>query len=316
MAILTQIPEIDVSVHVNGQPAKEYPSPCRDDDHTLPIPDHPSHECYIESKSGQTYTIEVTIAPGLKLPGKRNLGIRLSVDGKSILGRVDSHWDSSRPYNHSLIGPRMLSPKSKVHRRQKLTFSPVTTVEETAEAIIKRDTQISADLGTIVVSVNTCTLNGESLVPNTQNYKQEEGFTLAEKSMKGRELSHGTRFTEGPIIQPPTEFIVSHEQVFAQYTFRYRSRSALQNEMILPQTPPPQQSILDQIQAMTKDELRSLDEKLFRVKREKEINQETNSTPRLKRTIDLTDDDAIEVSGHRRIKAVKLEDGCEVVDLT
>lgn len=315
MAILTRIPGIDVSVHVNGQPAKEYHSPCRDDDHTLPIPDPPSHECYIESKSGQTYTVEVTIAPGLKLPGERIPCIHLYVDGKYIEGAVSIHWDSSRSCHFSLIGPVMLSP-NKVHRTQKLTFSPVTTVEETVKAIIKRDARISADLGTIVVVVHTCTLSGESPVHTTRNYKQEEKFTLAEKSMKGRELSHGTRFTEGPVIQPPPRFIVSHEQVFAQYTFRYRSRSALQNEMILPQTPPPQHSsLLDQLQAM-KEELRSLDKKLFQLKREKEIKPETNDTPRLKRTIDLTDDDCIQVSGHRRIKAVKLEDGCEVIDLT
>ncbi|GAB0141548.1 hypothetical protein EsHS_00002137 [Epichloe bromicola] len=307
MAVLTQIPEIDVSVHVNGQPAKEYPSPCQDDDHTVTIPDPPSHECYIESKSGQTYTVEVTISPELKLPGKRDLCIYLFVDGKFITGRVREHRDSFHSRHISLIGPTMLSPRSKLHRTQKLTFSPVTTVEETSQAKIKRDARISADLGTIVVDVKTCTVIGKAPV-SAQNYEQEEKFTLAEKSMKGRELSHGTRFTEGPVTQPLTGLIVSHKQVFAQYTFRYRSRSALQKEMILPQTPPPQQSILDQLQAMTEDELRSLDEKLLRVKREKKIKPETNDAPRLKRTIDLTDDDLIEVSGHGRMKAVKLGD--------
>lgn len=220
MAILTRIPGIDVSVHVNGQPAKEYHSPCRDDDHTLPIPDPPSHECYIESKSGQTYTVEVTIAPGLKLPGERIPCIHLYVDGKYIEGAVSIHWDSSRSCHFSLIGPVMLSP-NKVHRTQKLTFSPVTTgkcilcrvrsrldlhsiddiiVEETVKAIIKRDARISADLGTIVVVVHTCTLSGESPVHTTRNYKQEEKFTLAEKSMKGRELSHGTRYIAPTVI--------------------------------------------------------------------------------------------------------------------
>lgn len=220
MAVLTQIPEIDVSVHVNGQPAKEYPSPCRDGDHNLPIPDPPSHECYIESKSGQTYTIEVTIAPGLKLPGERVPCILLSVDGKNIEKLGNKHWDSSRSCHFSFVGPVILSP-NKVHRTQKLTFSPVTTgkcilchvrsrldlhsiddiiVEETVEAIIKRDARISADLGTIVVVVHACTLSGESRVYTTRNYKQEEKFTLAEKSMKGRELSHGTRYIAPTVI--------------------------------------------------------------------------------------------------------------------
>ncbi|KAG6029805.1 hypothetical protein E4U41_000274 [Claviceps citrina] len=332
MAVLTQIPEINVSVHVNGRPAKEYPPPDQHGDHTPSNPALFTHECYIESQSAQQYTVEVLVAPEYKFGATEGLLCDLSVDGRRVRATIlqPTNCYQRRPLRHSFIGPLRLSTTSRRAIEEKMTFSPVTTVEEASKTTLERDAKVVADLGVIILAVSTCQIVGYGSTRVREQAAAGEALTIAEKSLKGKELSHGTRFTEGdavPAIRRTCN--VRGQKPIAKYMFRYRSRSALQREMILPRTSPtpqssepseppqpPEPSISDQILGMTDDEIRSLAQKYLRVKREEQIKSEKDETPRLKRTIDLTDGGGVEVSGHGKVKVVKLENGCELVDLT
>ncbi|KAG5983439.1 hypothetical protein E4U55_008149 [Claviceps digitariae] len=324
MAVLDQIPQIDVSVHINGRPAKEYPPPDQNDDHAPahPHPDVHIHECYIESQSGQTYTVNVSVSPEFNNITIDAVLCRLSVDGCHINGVVlENSKGLVRTRQYCFKGPYSRSATSKRVVNHKLTFSPVTTVEETSSTILKRDAKIVAALGMIVLEISTCKVKGYDSL-QLHRRKEKKAFTIAEKSMKGKELSHGTTFTKGDVMTAvPRRVRIHDEKPIAKYIFRYRSRSALQSEMILPHDLPIQEpSVSNQVLSMTDDEVRALAEKYLRVKREQQqVKLENNATSRHERTIDLTqddDDDVVEVYGHGKVKVLKLENGNDAVDLT
>ncbi|KAG5952201.1 hypothetical protein E4U53_001417 [Claviceps sorghi] len=333
MAVLSHFPQINVSVHVNGRPAKEYPPPDGHGDHASAHRDAIvySHECYIESQSGQTYTVEVSVAPEFFSAFARDLNCLLSVDGRKIcaivLGRPRKTQPFGQPSRCSFIGSYVRSATSDRVMTEKLTFSPVTTVEDSSRTTLERDAKIVAHLGIIELEIRTCTRIGSKPYIIRQTC-QDRAFTIAEKSLKGRELSHGTTFTKGDVVPTPSGCDIRDEKPIANYVFRYRSRSALQREMILPHASTSEEpSVSDQVLSMTDDEVRSLAEKLLREKKEQQVERvyktEKKASVERKRTIDLTqdddddgDDDVVEVSGHGKVKVLKLENGCDAVDLT
>lgn len=65
-------------------------------------------------------------------------------------------------------------------------------VEDASQETVKRDIEVAKRLGTIRVEVYIA--NGKKRYLYKGNEPVEgEAFKLAEKSMKGRELTHGTR---------------------------------------------------------------------------------------------------------------------------
>ncbi|KAG5928665.1 hypothetical protein E4U42_000197 [Claviceps africana] len=321
MAVLSQFPQINVSVHVNGRPAKEYPLPDGHGGHAAAHRDATvcTHECYVESQSGQNYTVEVSVAPDFFSSFPWSLRCLLTVDGRNLGAYILEPF--RQPYQCSFVGSYVLSARSATSQSlmtEKLTFSPVTTVEESSQTRIERDDKIVARLGTIELEVSTCVITRYKFVRLSRQTNQGTTFNIAEKSLKGKELSHGTTFTKGDSVCPPLGCDMRDVKPFAKYIFRYRSISTLKREMIVP----PGSPISDQVLSMTDDEVRSLAEKLLREKREQLVKTEDKASVERKRTIDHTggddDDDVeiIEVSGHGKVKVLKLENGCDAVDLT
>lgn len=224
MAIISYFPEIDVRVCISGRPATEYPSPDqRDDNENMRSgAGHGAvrtHECYIESKSGQNYTVDISVTPELRLPPTKSLLMYLSVDGQKFHGvftTLKSRKGTPEPFKHSFIGPQRASSSPGYMIQDKLTFSPVSTgwcairsspvgysswltdnlliVEESSKTKLERDAKIVAKLGIIEVEVFLGTLSQETHYALPCRRSQDEALTIAEKAMKGKELSHGTTY--------------------------------------------------------------------------------------------------------------------------
>ncbi|KAG5973638.1 hypothetical protein E4U58_004682 [Claviceps cyperi] len=323
MAIISYFPEIDVRVCISGRPVTEYPSPDQHDDNgnMRSGTGHAAvrtHECYIESKSGQNYTVDISVTPELRLPPTKSLIMYLSVDGEKFRGvftNLKSWKGAPQPFKHSFIGPQYASASPGYMIQDKLTFSPVSTVEESSKTILERDAKIVANLGIIQLEVFLGTMLQEQPCTLLSRRSQDEALTIVEKAMKGKELSHGTTYSRGETVLKNTRsHPVRDLELLAVYKFRYRSYDALQREMILPPRDP---AVSGEVSAMTEDEARSLAEQYLRLKREPQVKSEDKKPSISKRTIDLTEDDDAQGSGRGRVKRPKaIDDGCEVIDLT
>ncbi|KAG6006633.1 hypothetical protein E4U43_000418 [Claviceps pusilla] len=337
----------DVYVFVNGQPAKEYRLPQRQHGGRAPAHHHPTvhtNECYIESQSGQSYTVEVDVWLNAHTRLNEAVLCTLSVDGQKVQARIVEDNGPRRlpgapvyetlglyswPRRCSFAGRYGLSATSQGVTREKLVFAPVTAVEETSKTTLERDAKLVAGLGTIEMEISACTVTGYHPLQVHGQAGNEKPFIVAEKSMKGKAISHGTTFAEGDIVSVsalPVSCEIRDVRPLAKFIFHYRSRRPTVSEEVL---------------SMREDEVRSLAEKYLRVKREQQqIKWEEKPSVGFKRTIDLTgndegDDDVVEVPG--KVKVLKVEDdgkhddvvqvsgkvqgiksegGCDTVDLT
>ncbi|KAM5355557.1 hypothetical protein ACJ41O_002203 [Fusarium nematophilum] len=94
MAVLPGIPGISACVRVAGQVATEYEAP--DDDQAISnINDHdasfPTAHCYIESKTGVEFTVDVTVNPDyFTTPPALDdaIGTHLYIDGTRMTGKA------------------------------------------------------------------------------------------------------------------------------------------------------------------------------------------------------------------------------------
>ncbi|KAG6112837.1 hypothetical protein E4U13_004102 [Claviceps humidiphila] len=322
MAIISCFPEIDVRVWISGRPATEYPSPDQRDDNGNMRSGAGrgavrTHECYIESKSGQTYTVDISTTPELRLPPTKSLLMYLSVDGEKVHGVFATPTSLKGipvPIKHSFIGPQRASSTPGYIIQDKLRFSPVSTVEESSKTKLERDSKIVANLGIIEVEIFSCTLLQAKPYILPSRRSRDEALTIAEKAMKGKELSHGTTYSQGETRLNPGSRSVCNRELLAVYKFHYRSHDALQREMILPPRDP---AVSDEVSAMTEDEARSLAQQYLRLKREPQVKSEDKKPLLSKRTIDLTEDDDAQGSGCGRVKRPKaIDDGCDFIDLT
>ncbi|KAG6019483.1 hypothetical protein E4U40_006979, partial [Claviceps sp. LM458 group G5] len=253
MAIISYFPEIDVQVCISGRPATEYPSPDQRDDNgnMRSGAGHGAvrtHECYIESKSSHNYTVDISVTPEFRLPPTKSLLMYLSVDGQRFHGvftTLKSQKGTAQPFKYSFIGPQRASSIPGYMIQDKLTFSPVSTgwcairsspvsysswltdnlliVEESSKTKLDRDAKIVANLGIIEVEVFLGTIFQDKRCTLPSRRSQDEALTIAEKAMKGKELSHGTTYSRGETRLNPQTHSAGNHELLAVYKFHYRS---------------------------------------------------------------------------------------------
>ncbi|KID97994.1 hypothetical protein MAJ_06071, partial [Metarhizium majus ARSEF 297] len=316
MAVITSVPGISITVHVNGEVAQEYP-PLDPTDECTPSP--PPHICYIESKSNQSFLVRLTLSPERTTSETNAILFTVFIDGMFAGGQIVYRRSTCQ-----LGSPMTVDIKDQIIQsdvaghciRRSFSFSPVSLVEETTQATVERDSRRAKSLGCIVVNLATCK-HGATRVLQPLVPRRNSDFVLAEKAMKGKELSHGTSYTQETLAPTPSCADAHDITPLGKYIFRYRSRAALQRELIIPQTPPPpdESFITSQLGSMSDENVRYLAKEFLRIKREREVKQETPALS-FKRTIDLTDDDVIEMNGRHSFKALKREGDIDVIELS
>ncbi|KAI1632447.1 hypothetical protein F4809DRAFT_653298 [Biscogniauxia mediterranea] len=247
MAILESVPGIEVQVLVRGQPLQEYGDNNSPDVTTRDPMSSPVICKYIESTDNAEFAI-FTKVPNYTW-GYRNhmLFVSIYIDGnwvskKLIHPPVASiyHLDTQQVYGKTEFNA---STKSSFLRRFK--FAAVHTVDNVQNERIAQDIEHAKKLGTIEVKLYRVTEGGvpkvglvDAVFPTSEH---SGDFELAEKSLKGRAISHGTSYQTAQPIQTSEMVAVTKlpedKGPMATYKFLYRSKEALRRELIVPRSP-------------------------------------------------------------------------------
>ncbi|KAJ4271380.1 hypothetical protein NW762_000082 [Fusarium torreyae] len=314
MAVLEEVPHVMVRVRVAGELATEHDN--MDDQPVVPCPDEPDVElpakhCYIESKSGAEFSIEVTASSSFRIPrGYNRIRATVYVDGI----RMRSRLFGKHPFPDMLpISSVKFPPKANNDPPvlKNFVFTPITRIDDASAEKVTNDIARAKHIGQIMVIISKVKVHGHSSWSpgDIQNKPNAQEFELAEKAMKGRELSHATSLVESSERANTSFTNVVAKSKLGAFIFDYRSHEALQHEMIIPRSPSlePASSASpgeDDLSHLSESEIRRLARERLR------DTQTKNEPPRVKREADWTP------RTPRQWKIVKLDDGKNAFDLT
>ncbi|KAI8960668.1 hypothetical protein F5Y11DRAFT_349291 [Daldinia sp. FL1419] len=270
MAILEAIPGVKVTVCIDGVDCPEYDDPTVPEQQAGP----PIVTKYIESPDNATFTTSMVVDKNY-VWGKEfySLGFNHEVDGNCIYAPLIRRTDILNGDLQKAVvdGKQSFCNDTKSWVKQKLKFSAVKIVGDATKDRVKKDRQATENLGLI-----------EAI--SWENIERPEYVT---------------------VVPFPSD-----NGSIAIFRFKYRSKRALRQEMVIPRTPSASPSLDGlspaEITRLAKEGLRGinmkkqLDEKLRAVKREisEDFDLATNDIParpaKVRRltpeVVDLTDD--------------------------
>ncbi|RBQ91475.1 hypothetical protein FVER53263_00584 [Fusarium verticillioides] len=313
MAVLDEIPLVTARVRVAGELATEYDA--LDDQEPVINLDKegskiPTRNCYIESKSGAEFAVEVTVSGKYRLPHSHDRFIaEVFIDGQWMESHcIGTPFSPGMSSTIVISGAEFLAENERVVTR-KFVFAPITkTSDHISTDRLNNDIKQAETLGTIRLRLITGWFEGPSF-PKPLTWHGGRDVELAEKALKGRAISHATLLAETDRKPCPVRSKIDDMRLLGEIFFRYRSYQALQHEMIIPRTPSPELSATtgfddDPLSHLSESDIRRLAlKRLHDLQAKDEISQikreasENPFTP-------------------RPWKFVRLKDGKEAVDLT
>ncbi|KAI9158340.1 hypothetical protein HJFPF1_06333 [Paramyrothecium foliicola] len=230
MAVIPQVPGISVKVRVAGEDATEYA------DHQDERAQEGIHvnTCYIEARSGATFSIHAQLTDKCQLGKKGDeIMVRVFVDGAFIRGKwCDIPKPGENPKDTEIKAIKSCCPITGATLAHELKFTTIELAEVDDDHRIVEDKRVIDNLGVIAVSISVAQRG--PTVPASYSFKARDQFRIAEKAMKGRSLSHGTSYSEGQVVKAVTTIDAKHETAICRFEFKYRSLKALQDELIIP----------------------------------------------------------------------------------
>lgn len=210
MAILEDVPGIKVTIRVGGVNCTEYDDPDAEDEQTSCS----TSSKYIESVDDSEFSIHWEVNSDYAWgPKPYLLDADIYIDGHWLMGSVVSVARLSNidgKCEVSNFGATRLCPEtgSWVVRKPKFSavkigkripsvpsYSPcwldIIKVEDTDQGRIERDHEVVKELATITVKISRVIDGSFNYSPNNQD-TADTSFELAEKSLKGKAISHGT----------------------------------------------------------------------------------------------------------------------------
>ncbi|KAH8888303.1 hypothetical protein GQ53DRAFT_826446 [Thozetella sp. PMI_491] len=317
MAIIEEF-GLGVTVKVDGQSLTEYPDPepqlpeKADPDHTIT-----SHH-YIEAQDDKEFVVSVTSTNTWESEEPNfALTYYIYVDGKFARAKFARHgdlwWGHFKSDTDGAVEHPSGANYTLLHR---FKFSSITTVDDTDKQRLEEDKRATKHLGTIQVNFFRTLEAGLPYDPTTSG-PSGTSLSVAEKALKGQAISHGTSYA------PPVKEYRSHcvnvtwldPYPIAMMCFKYRSRAALQAEMIIPR-PPSQTPEADEvdIDGLSVDELRRIARKRRReIKDGKQVKSEGSRVIKreFSEIVDLTDD----IAGPQ-VRKIPRTSQAEAIDLT
>ncbi|KAI1337680.1 hypothetical protein F5Y15DRAFT_150910 [Xylariaceae sp. FL0016] len=296
MAILEDVPGINVSVAVDGVPLYEHTDQVGGD------AEQENDKCpvvsrYIECTDNTPFTIQITVDHDYEF-GYRNHSVvaRAYVDGSRVRGEIIRSGDTFLgPCMRTIRGQEIYSDITQLWNIRRFQFSVVDTIDEAQKDRVEKDMKVAKGLGVIEVRITRAIEYGPTFHHNMPDPKSGK-FELAEKSLKGKAISHGTSYLAPESILAPTfvdcRDLVEDNGPIAIFRFLYRSREALKRELIIPRSPTPEPTIAHLSEAERNRLARERLEEI-RVQRMK-VKKEHSNAPLIKRelgeVLDLTDD--------------------------
>lgn len=312
MAVIDEL-GVEVKVIVNGTEATEYipdEEPDFDDDNFDPS----TKTCcrYVESIDNADFAIRAAVTSGRNKPANKwlddsktnGLSFSLSFDGgDKVAGLLINQ-------NRRFVIGDSTSDAATCTKRN-FRFASVSTVDDANKQRIASDMETAKDLGLIRVVVKRVKFTGNKIRQPSSSRDisklASRDFSLAEKALKGKAISHGT--TLAPPVKCPVSGTTKTLNVdrshspFAVFYFKYRSKEALQQELIIPR--PRSLSIESDVENLSAAELRRLArERLSQMKGDK------------KRAARIKDEGGEAPSSSRPYKFIRIEGGKKAIDLT
>ncbi|KAI1802605.1 hypothetical protein F4811DRAFT_390568 [Daldinia bambusicola] len=274
MAVLQDVPGVKVSICINGADCPEYDDP----DISEQQRSCPTSSKYIESSDNVEFTIRIIVDQNYDWGNtKHSLCFGLEIDSHPAGSRIFNRSQLANGYGETVIhGKYVFCNNTSTWFNHAFKFSTVKIVENQTKERLNKDQRVARALGSIDVKVRRVTKARKSLSNVSYNRFKSSSFELAEKALKGKSISHGTILSAGTAITRPnyvhTKSLPGEDGPFAIFRFQYRSRGALQDEMIIPRTPPRSPSLNGLSQAeitrLAKERLKDIEEKKQLVKKE------------------------------------------------
>ncbi|EXK96072.1 hypothetical protein FOQG_03241 [Fusarium oxysporum f. sp. raphani 54005] len=313
MAVLDEVPLVTARVRVAGELATEY-DPLDNQESVINLDKEgtkiPTRNCYIESKSGAEFAVEVTVSDKYRLPHSHDtLTAEVSIDGQVMEScYIRTPFSPGMPSTIVISSAEFLAEKERVVAR-KFVFAPITkTSDHISTDRLNNDIKQAETLGTIRLLLTTGRFEGPCF-KKPLSWHGGRDVELAEKALKGRAISHATLLAETDKKPYLNRSTIGHRRLLGEIFFRYRSYQALQHEMIIPRTPSPKLSATagldeDSLSHLSESDIRRLAlERQHDTQAKDEVSQVKREAAENPRT-------------PRQWKFVRLEDGKEAIDLT
>ncbi|KAI1458285.1 hypothetical protein F4805DRAFT_425164 [Annulohypoxylon moriforme] len=298
MAILEEVPGIEVTVVVAGRDATEYDDPDASEQPNEAA-DCPTSTKYIECIDGANFSVKYHLTNDYDWSYQNHsLTFTLHADGTRLKGTVLKERDLRYGHKTTEIKEKeYFDAATQQWQGQKFKFSAVTTVDDVSKDRIKGDMAIAKNLGTIKVEIFRCQDLGACSTHNSRNAHKTSGYELSEKALKGKAISHGTSLSTPEYTRAP-RFVDTRDLdkgPIAVFLFNYRSRDALKREMIIPRTPSPDPDAKPDIAHMSRAELERLaQERLEQLQGNGNVKQERK--PIIKRELKRKADEVVDLS--------------------
>ncbi|KAF5610383.1 uncharacterized protein FSUBG_3299 [Fusarium subglutinans] len=174
MAVLDKVPLITARVRVAGELATEY-DPLDDHEPVINLDKKgskiPTRNCYIESKSGAEFAIEITVSDKYQPPKSHDTLItEVYIDGQWRRGKV-MHVPLSRGREKTIIISSGRASREKMGEKPmigKFVFAPINKISDPMSADkLNEDLERAETLGTIRLCLSTEALQHEMIIPRT-----------------------------------------------------------------------------------------------------------------------------------------------------
>ncbi|KAL3425106.1 hypothetical protein PVAG01_04387 [Phlyctema vagabunda] len=316
MAIHKDVKGYEVTVCVDGEPLKEY-------EHTLEqgspsadrVAQHKAEKTmtrYVEAVDGKAFTIKIGIKRRTTIRCEA-LVFRVFVDGKKIRGKYSSRHSAKIGEGFTIKGPK--SRVDGVNTIRSMKFSKIETTESNSINLadedqdskkITEDKDNIAGVGTIEIVVHRTTKLVLSTLGTDFPFHAKAQGKIHEKALKGKAISHGTKFGEAEIVAERVimtcEYVDGKDYPIAIYKFHYRSNAALKALKIIeepveedpPASPPP--AALAGLSEKDRKEIKEYMGRQMKGHIKQEVTEDERPRKRQKKslgkvTIDLTEED-------------------------
>ncbi|KAF5598167.1 hypothetical protein FPCIR_3283 [Fusarium pseudocircinatum] len=174
MAVLDEVPHVTARVRVAGELATEY-DPLDDQEPVINLDKKgkkiPTRNCYIESKSGAEFAIELTVSDKYQpLNSHDTLITQVYIDGQWRRGRAIHVPLSCNRERTTVISSGKASPEQKGEKPMigKFVFAPINKISDLMSADkLNEDLERAETLGTIRLCLLTESLQYEMIIPRT-----------------------------------------------------------------------------------------------------------------------------------------------------